>query len=221
MKVNEIFTSIDGEGIRQGFLSSFVRMYGCNLKCNYCDTRYACENDEFKEISIDQILSNLETFNVKRVTITGGEPLLQSDIDILVDRLLKKDFLVNIETNGSIDPSLIWTQNYRDKYKEQFILTMDYKTFDSKMNKMMKKNSFLSLNSWDVLKFVVQSKTDLDNMKNFLEENNFNCHIYVSAVYGKIEPKEIVDYMQKNNLNNIRLQLQIHKFIWDPKQRAV
>ena len=221
-KVNEIFTSIDGEGIRQGYLCSFVRLYGCNLHCNYCDTRYACEQNNYTSMSLAQIVARLQEYKVKRVTITGGEPLLAENIKELVAKLVSESFYINIETNGSVDYSKLWSDEERYEIGDQLFLTVDYKLPDSKMVKMMNEHCFKHLRSQDVLKFVVQSRDDLVAMKQFLElHQEIRSHIYVSPVFGKIEPKEIVAYMQDQHLEKIRLQLQIHKFIWDPKTKGV
>ncbi len=222
MKVNEIFTSIDGEGIRQGFLCSFVRLYGCNLHCSYCDTRYACENNSYTDLSIGQILDRLNGFNVYNVTITGGEPLLAEGIKELVQTLADNGYFVNIETNGSVDYSRIWTREERKSLSDRLFLTVDYKLPDSGMEKMMAPGNFKELQSGDVLKFVVQSRKDLLAMRDFLNSNqHISASIYVSPVFGRIAPREIVEFMQEFNLTGVRVQLQIHKFIWAPDTKGV
>jgi 7-carboxy-7-deazaguanine synthase len=222
LKVNEIFTSIDGEGIRQGYLCSFVRLYGCNLKCNYCDTRYACEGGKYTEMTVSQIVSKLNEYHVRNITVTGGEPLLAPEIKQLVAVLAADGYRINIETNGSVDYSGIWTDEERKQLGKRLFLTVDYKLPDSGMVRMMKHNCFERLQSDDVLKFVVQSRNDLLAMKDFLMHNPQICtHVYVSPVFGKISPREIVEFMQEFNLVDIRIQLQIHKFIWDPATRGV
>ena len=97
MKVNEIFSSIDGEGIRAGELATFIRLAGCNLRCNYCDTKYALAQDSGKEMTVSEILEKVNEFNVKNITVTGGEPLIHKDIEKLIDKLIENGYKVNIE----------------------------------------------------------------------------------------------------------------------------
>ena len=137
MKVNEIFSSIDGEGIRAGELATFIRLAGCNLRCNYCDTQYALETSSGKEMTIDEILEEVAKYNVKNITLTGGEPLIHKDVEKLINKLLENNYKVNIETNGAVDI---------EKYIGKCLITMDYKTKSSQMEeKMMLKNSFMTI----------------------------------------------------------------------------
>ena len=102
-KVNEIFLSIDGEGYRTGLPVVFIRLYGCNLNCSYCDTRYSCEGQEYKEMSLYDILVKVLHYGVPRVTLTGGEPLIHPGVKDLINSLVANDIEVNIETNGAVD----------------------------------------------------------------------------------------------------------------------
>ena len=128
MVVNEIFGSIDGEGIRAGELASFVRLAGCNLRCSYCDTQYALDKNAGTEMLVNEIIDELNKIGIKNVTLTGGEPLQHKDIDILIDELIKSNYKVNIETNGSINI---------EKYVGKCLITMDYKCPSSKMENTM------------------------------------------------------------------------------------
>ena len=103
MLVNEIFRSIEGEGIRAGYPTTFIRLFGCNLGCSYCDTRYSCSGADYVEKSVDDIVAECSVSQIKRVTITGGEPLIHKDIELLVYKLTQQGYEINIETNGSID----------------------------------------------------------------------------------------------------------------------
>lgn len=207
--VNEIFASIDGEGKRAGELATFIRLTGCNLRCSYCDTAYAFK--EGKPMTVQEIVDKVTQ---KRVTLTGGEPLTQ-DVKPLLKAL--KGHEVNIETNGSIDIA-----PYFDF--DNVFFTVDYKSGSSGMNKKMLMSNFKKLRSKDVLKFVIGSFEDLEEAKLFYL-NHFadlqDYKIYVSPVFGQIEPKDIVEFMKKNNLGQWRIQLQLHKFIWNPKKRGV
>lgn len=210
MKVNEIFYSIEGEGIRAGLPCVFIRLYGCNLNCSYCDTRYSCEDNEYREMSVYEIIEEVKKYKCPNVTVTGGEPLMHEGIDILLKALKFHSFNVNVETNGSIMPR-----------ERDILYTVDYKTFSSGMTSYMNKDAFTCLSENDVIKFVVGSIDDLEQAKVFIEEIKPRTHIFVSPIFGKIEAAEIAEYLKNNSLNNWRLQLQMHKYIWKPTERGV
>ncbi len=228
LKVSEIFSSIEGEGIRAGYIATFIRLIGCNLRCSYCDSMYAVEprGNDYRILTIDEIVRTCSAIGNTRVTLTGGEPLLNQEKSMkLIDALLIAGFDINIETNGAID-----LQDYYNKYDngEDVLFTIDYKCKSSGQNKF---NIITNLTdvSWYsniVLKFVVGSKIDLQEMKDFLDKYDINLHnnsypIFVSPVFGKITPEEIVNYLKKNKIECVRLQLQMHKFIWEPMKRGV
>ena len=217
-KVVEIFESINGEGMRAGELAVFVRMKGCNLSCNYCDTMWANKPDcEFEEMTADQIVDRVKKSGIKNVTLTVGEPLLQKDADKLLEAFSsEKDIRVEIETNGSIDlkPFLKF---------ENVSFTMDYKLPESDMEKYMNTDNFKILRKKDTLKFVASSVNDLKKAKEIIEKYELigKVNIIFSPVFGKIELTDIVDFLKDNKLNDVRMQLQMHKFIWDPEERGV
>lgn len=221
MKVVEIFNSIDGEGSRAGYLCTFIRLYGCNLRCSYCDSMYANEGADYTELSPSEILSTVNGYVCNKITVTGGEPLIHKDVEVLLELLLKNNYFVNIETNGAVD-----LQPFYNKFKPyvqlgKLMFTVDWKSLSSKMSKHMKNSNLPLLTNNDVLKFVVGNNEDLDQMKNLVEQNNLNCQLFVSPIFNDIEPKDIVSYLQFYKLNNIRMQLQMHKFIWPVDMRGV
>lgn len=232
MLINEIFKSIDGEGIRTGYPVTFIRSYGCNLLCTYCDTLYAVDpqTEEDKEnafvtMTPDEILSKCKEFGLTKITFTGGEPLIQKDAPELVALLLDNGYEVNIETNGAVD-----LKEFNDKLVDvlandetlnNLIYTLDYKCPSSGMEDKMILDNIDYLNDIDVLKFVVGTQEDLDKMKQIVEQYTPECNIFVSPVFGQIEPKNIVQYILDNNLQNVRVQLQLHKLIWNVNQRGV
>ena len=217
-KVVEIFESINGEGMRAGELAVFVRMKGCNLSCNYCDTMWANEADcEFEEMTADRIVERVKKSGIKNVTLTGGEPLLQKDADKLLKLFSdEKDIRVEIETNGSVNLSPFL------KY-ENTSFTMDYKLPESDMEKYMDLENFKVLRKKDTLKFVASSVNDLKKAKDIIEKYDLidRVNIIFSPVFGKIELTDIVDFLKDNKLNDVRMQLQMHKFIWAPDERGV
>lgn len=215
MKVNEIFCSIEGEGIRQGYLCTFVRFYECNLHCSYCDTRYACEGEEYNDMSPQSIFNSIKKYPAKYVTLTGGEPLLQRNTEIieLLQLLNDAGIQVNIETNGSI---------YISQYVlENSIITMDWKSISSGEHTNMLRSNLERLKSKDVLKFVVGTEEDINQMIDVLNSIDIQANVFVSPVFDIIAPSEIVEKIVKNRLTKVRMQLQIHKFIWDPNKRGV
>lgn len=214
MLVNEIFSSIEGEGIRTGYPVTFIRLFGCNIHCSYCDTRYSCVGTDFKKMSIDEIVEKVAQFGNKRVTLTGGEPLIHRDVDSLITTLWKLGYEINIETNGTV-----FVGEYT--HLDNVILTVDYKSLSSGQNNKMDFANFQVLREQDVLKFVVATKEDLEDMKQVVTIYNPNCNIFVSPVFGDIEPVQIVDFIKENNLQNCRVQLQLHKFIWPVNMRGV
>lgn len=216
-KVVEKFISINGEGSRAGQLAAFIRFHYCNLNCSYCDTKYANGNDaKYDLLTCEEILNYLKENKVINVTLTGGEPLLQNDIKDLIEQLINHGYSVEIETNGSIDISPF----INDKRP---IFTLDYKLPSSNMENYMNLDNYQYLNKNDVIKFVIGNIEDLNKAKFIINKYNLldNVKVYFSPVFGKIDPKEIVDYMIKHHLNKVNLQLQLHKFIWDVNQRGV
>ena len=212
MKVVEIFKSLDGEGLRAGFPATFIRLEGCNLRCSYCDTRYSYQNAEYTIMTPEEIYTKVYKLGCNRITLTGGEPLIHEDVEQLVDILTQNGFEVNIETNGSINIS-----NYINK--PNVIITMDYKCPSSGMCDEMLLTNLPILRRGDVLKFVVGSKEDLDACRDLIKR--VDCQIYISPVFGKIELKEIAEYILEHDMQNCRLQVQLHKIVWDPAQRGV
>ena len=217
-EVVESFVSINGESTRAGELAVFVRFKGCNLHCSYCDTKWANElGVEYKSMSAEEICELVKNTGVKNVTLTGGEPLLQGEIENLIEKLISQGNRVEIETNGSVD-----LKKFAD-LKNRPVFTMDYKLPSSNMEKYMNTDNFSLLEKSDTVKFVSGSIADLEKAVEVIEKYSLSekCHVYISPVFDKINPAEIVDFMIKRNLNGVRLQLQLHKFIWEPNRRGV
>ncbi len=218
-QVVETFVSINGEGKRAGELAVFIRFLGCNLNCSYCDTKWANLPDaEFRWMNEEEIYQYVKETGVRNVTLTGGEPLLRPGMEMLLTKLLGDSNLrVEIETNGSIDLTPFANLPLRPSF------TMDYKLAGSGMEDAMNRNNFSLLTAEDTVKFVVGSKADLERSAQIIAEENLleRTAIYFSPVFGKIEPEEIVNFLIAHKLNDVRVQLQLHKFIWDPDQKGV
>ena len=218
-QVVETFVSINGEGTRAGELAVFIRMKGCNLKCTYCDTMWANEADaKAVPMTEEEIYQYVKKTGVRNVTITGGEPLRQNNMQVLLARLLKDEELrVEIETNGSIDLTEFAKLEPRPSF------TMDYKLGASGMEEKMCHSNFSLLNTKDTVKFVVGSRQELERAAQIIEKYQLQrrVSIYLSPVFGAIEPEEMVQFLIEKKLNDVRIQLQLHKIIWDPEKRGV
>ena len=218
-RVAEIFSSINGEGPRAGQLALFIRMQGCNLNCSYCDTKWANGDDcLFHWTPEEEILDVIRNMQIQNVTLTGGEPLLQPEIKALLERLAAEpDLHVEIETNGSVDLTPFTEIPNGPSF------TMDYKLPGSGMEAQMRTENFALLGAGDTVKFVVKDYTDLCRARDVIREYDLTekCHVYLSPVYGQIELEDIVNFMKDNRMNDVNMQLQMHKIIWDSEMRGV
>ena len=210
--VNEIFYSIQGESIHSGRPCIFVRLTGCNLRCSYCDTRYAYEQGVNMEIT--EIINRIAAHRCRLVEITGGEPLLQSQTPILIYRLLENGYEVMLETNGSLDISSV---------DGRCIKIVDIKCPTSGESDKNDLGNLKRLGSKDQVKFVIGDRSDYKYAKvtmdsispDFPEEQ-----ILFSPVSGEITPSQLAEWILEDSLN-VRLHLQLHKIIWPDKERGV
>jgi 7-carboxy-7-deazaguanine synthase len=211
LKINEIFYSVQGESSKVGLPCVFIRLTYCNLRCTYCDTEYAFY--EGKDYSLDKILTKVKKYNCNLIEVTGGEPLFQKESLDLLKMLCDHNYEVMLETGGSIS-----TENVDKRVK----IILDFKCPSSKMeNKNFYKNvNFLKPN--DEIKFVIGDKEDYEWSKKIIYKYDLSskCEILFSPVFGKIEYKELSEWILKDQLN-VRLQIQLHKHIWEPDQRGV
>lgn len=218
-KVIEKFVSINGEGRLSGQLAIFIRFAGCNLDCSYCDTKWANEeNAEYELMNEQEIYEYIKSTKVRNVTLTGGEPLLQNNIIELLNVLSTDNNLsVEIETNGSV----FLSQFTNIKNPPSF--TMDYKLPSSNMEQKMLVDNFKYLTKNDTVKFVSGSIDDLEKAKYIINQHDLinKTNVYISPIFGDIHMADIVDFMQKYNMNGVTLQVQLHKIIWDPNERGV
>lgn len=224
-QVVEKFVSINGEGQNAGKIAAFIRFAGCNLNCSFCDTKWAnSENAPCEEESLEELVDYVREKNVRFVTLTGGEPLLREGMAELTRALLEVEGLtIEFETNGSVSLAEMDAIRRAKNAEDRVLFTMDYKLLVSGMEDHMKKDNFAHLLSKDTVKFVVGSMEDLERMRKIIKAHELSdkCGLYVSPVFGKIEPADIVEYIIANQLNEVTMQLQMHKFIWDPDKRGV
>lgn len=215
MKVVEKFISIDGEGPTAGALSVFVRFAGCNLRCAWCDTSYAWDTTaDVTDMSASEIADYIKSTGIGHVTITGGEPLLQPGLIGLLSRLA--DYQVHVETNGAIP-----VEQFRIGDNIHFVI--DYKLPDSGMEERMHLPNLASVRKADAYKFVIASNRDLDKAVKIVRQYNLEekTQVYFSTVFGKMEPAVVVERMKSEKFNGVKIQLQLHKFIWDPQRKGV
>ncbi len=219
-QVVERFVSINGEGLGAGTLAVFIRFAGCNLACNYCDTAWANEADVAHELmTAESIYNYVISTGINNVTLTGGEPFCQEGIMELIKLLAKNPKLrIEVETNGS-QP----LDSYVELGAANLVFTMDYKLAFSGMEPQMLTSNFGLLGRADVVKFVVQDTSELDQVSQLLTRHQLaeRTNVHLSPAWGMIEPSILVEYMLKHGLNDVRLQLQLHKIIWDKDRRGV
>ncbi|MGC8490465.1 MAG: radical SAM protein [Syntrophobacteraceae bacterium] len=210
IQVNEIFHSIQGESSRAGEPCVFVRLTGCNLRCAYCDTRYAYEQGEFLEIS--EILERVRNLRCDLVEVTGGEPLLQADTPELIVKLLEAGHAVLLETNGSLDIGAV---------DERCQRIVDIKCPSSAMSGRNDLRNLAKVGARDELKFVLGSREDYEFARRILETMpDAGCTINFSPVFGALAPRLLAQWILEDRLA-VRLNLQLHKLIWDPEARGV
>lgn len=215
--VCEKFISINGEGRNAGSPAVFIRFKGCNLNCSYCDTKWANEKNAPCEVMTeDDIYKYIKESGIVRVTLTGGEPLIQKGIDILLEKLCSDDSLkIEIETNGSV--SIGEFINYKNRPS----FTLDYKTPISGMEDKMLVSNYELADERDTLKFVCGHTDDLEKARYIINKYKPKAKIYFSPVFGSIEPRTMAEFIINNKMNNVSLQVQLHKIIWEPDKRGV
>ena len=169
----------------------------------------------------DEVIGKVRELGNRRITLTGGEPLISEEAPSLVTRLADSGFEVNIETSGSVDYTALFPESVRNRLGTNLMITADWKCPGSGMERMMKEQCFTSLRPWDVLKFVVCSREDLERAGSVIRKYSPPCVVFLSPVFGRIRMSDIVDFMKERNLQNVRIQAQLHKIIWDPAARGV
>ncbi|MBW2576422.1 MAG: radical SAM protein [Deltaproteobacteria bacterium] len=210
--VNEIFYSIQGESTHSGRPCIFVRLTGCNLRCSYCDTRYAYE--EGVKMELTEIVSRIADYKCPLVEITGGEPLLQSNTPILISKLLENGYEVLMETNGSLDISSV---------DGRCIKIVDIKCPTSGESDKNDMENLKRLGPKDQVKFVIGNRMDYEYAKETIDSTCPDFpkeQILFSPVSEGIAPSRLAEWILEDNLN-VRLHLQLHKIIWPDSERGV
>ncbi|MBM3803946.1 MAG: radical SAM protein [Acidimicrobiia bacterium] len=211
MKINEIYRSIQGESSYAGLPCVFVRLTYCNLRCTYCDTAYAFYQG--KDMTVDEVMAAVLDYHCSLVEITGGEPLLQKEVLPLMDRLVESGCTVLLETGGSLDVR---------KVHPKVIKILDLKCPSSGESEHNLYSNLDQLQPHDEIKFVIGTLEDYLWTKETIEKYRLTDRFLVlaSTVFNVLEPRQLVEWILHDNLK-VRFQLQMHKYIWDPDQRAV
>jgi len=213
LKVNEIFYSIQGESSFIGIPCVFVRLTGCNLRCSYCDTRYAYEEGTLWDIP--DILDRISSYHCPLVEITGGEPLLQEETPLLIRDLLDRGCHVLLETNGSRPIRTI---------DERCVRIVDIKCPSSGESRSNDYRNLDDLTGQDEIKFVLGERKDYDFAKEILISRNLANRIshppIFSPVTNSLDPKKLVRWILEDHLP-VRFQLQLHKILWGNDVRGV
>ena len=207
LKISEIFFSLQGEGPLTGYPTFFIRLFGCNLDCSWCDTPYAKGENPYEEKEVSEIVFFWEkNFNsIPFITITGGEPLIQSSVYNLMDTFLNKNCIVVLETNGSIS---------LERVPKKVIKIMDVKTPSSKMEKYNLYENFKFLTRKDAVKFVIKDKADFEFSLHIIEKFflTYYTQVFLSPAHPFLDPKTLAEWILKTK-KPLRFQTQLHKVV--------
>lgn len=207
MKINEIFYSLQGEGRFSGAPCIFLRTTGCNLRCTFCDTTYAYDNGVI--MTEQEILHAIKKYPCMHICITGGEPLLQKETPLVIDKLLREQYFVCLETNGSI--------NIRNLVGKKFLLiSLDIKCPSSGFHKQMHMRNITYLTKNDQLKFIIKNRNDYEYAKKIFQKYNPLCTVFFQPVWGT-NPQKLATWILHDGLS-VQMSLQLHKIIWGMKR---
>ena len=211
LKVNEIYFSIQGESTHLGRSCIFIRLTYCNLRCTYCDTEYAFY--EGKDMKIDEIMTKIKKWDCNLVEVTGGEPLFQEKCINLLKELVNYNYEVLLETGGSLS-----VENVPKEVKK----IIDFKCPTSGMENKNLWHIVNNIQLHDAIKFVIGNRLDFDWAKRKISKYKLvdKCTLLMSPSFGIIEPSQIVKWILKDCLP-VRMQIQIHKHIWEPEAKGV
>jgi 7-carboxy-7-deazaguanine synthase len=212
LTVNEIFYSIQGESTRAGQPCVFVRLTACDLRCSWCDTAYAFH--EGQKRTLDEVVRDVDQYGCGLVEITGGEPLLQREVYPLIDRLLDSGKTVMVETGGHMSI---------ERVPAPVIKIVDVKCPGSGESHRNHWDNLGALSSHDEVKFVVRDRADYEYARDVIARYELAGHaaaVLLSPVHGELDPRILSEWVLADRLQ-VRVQLQLHKFIWSPQTRGV
>jgi 7-carboxy-7-deazaguanine synthase len=212
MVITEIFKSIQGESSYAGLPCVFVRLTGCNLRCHWCDTAYAFYGGQ--KMTQDEVLVRVGQLGGRLVELTGGEPLLQKEVVPLSAELIARGWRVLIETSG---------ERFIGDLPKEVVKIMDVKCPGSGEGGKFCFENLKELEPQDQVKFVIQDETDYQFAREFMERHQLNervREVIYSPVFGALHPRRLSEWILRDGLD-VRLGMQLHKFIWDPETRGV
>lgn len=204
LKIAEVFLSLQGETSLTGWPTVFIRLTGCPLRCQYCDTAYAFHGGEWR--TLEALLEQAAAFRVRHVCVTGGEPLAQKPCVELLRRLCDAGYVVSLETSGAIDVGAV---------DPRVIRVVDIKTPGSKEVARNRWENLPLLTARDQVKFVICDRADYDWARGIVAEHRLTerCEVLFSPSYGQLPPRELADWIVADALP-VRFQLQLHKALW-------
>jgi 7-carboxy-7-deazaguanine synthase len=204
LKITEIFFSLQGEALTVGIPTTFVRLTGCPLRCQYCDTAYAFSGGEW--MGHEDILEQVAANKTRYVTVTGGEPLAQKSCIELLSMLCNAGYHVSLETSGAIDVSTV---------DSRVVKVMDIKTPGSGEEKRNRLENISHISAQDQIKFVICDEQDYEWCREFLQRHHLNerCEVLFSPSYEQLTATELADWILRDALP-VRMQMQLHKLLW-------
>jgi 7-carboxy-7-deazaguanine synthase len=213
VRIAELYRTVQGETTYTGLPCVIVRLAGCNLDCSYCDTPYAKEAHEGEILTVEEVLERIMQFSISLVCITGGEPLLQPEAPVLAQALLDRKFTVLVETNGTLDISAL---------PHGTIVILDIKCPGSNMAAQVRWENIAHLKASDEIKFVIANRDDyewaLDVVRKFqLVEKT---PVLFSPAFGQLAPETLAQWILDDRLA-VRLNLQLHKYVWPRTSRSI
>jgi 7-carboxy-7-deazaguanine synthase len=212
LTINEIFHSIQGESSYAGQPCVFVRLTACDLRCTWCDTEYAFY--EGKKRALEEVIGEVDSFGCSLVEVTGGEPLLQEEVYPLMQGLLDRGKTVLLETGGHRDTSRV---------PDEVVTILDVKCPGSGESHRNDWSNLERLRAHDEVKFVVKDRADYEWARDVVAQRGLAgraAAIHFSPVHGELDPKTLSEWVLADRLA-VRVQLQIHKYIWSPTTRGV
>jgi 7-carboxy-7-deazaguanine synthase len=217
----DIYETVEGEGTLAGYPTVFVRLFGCNLRCSWCDTKYSYPPYEADMVmTISEILERVAEYKAKHLCLTGGEPLLYGERSLrLMEALVATERYadIHVETNGAVHlaPFLEAIRSPIVRY------IMDYKLPDSGEHERMIDDNLTLLREQDELKFVIATNRDFAAAKSIVTERDIRAKVLFSPVWETMPPARLAELILSHGLTDVRLNLQMHKIIWDPGMRRV
>ena len=212
LTINEIFYSVQGESSYAGRPCVFVRLTACDLRCSWCDTPYAFH--EGRKRPLDEVLAELDAYACQLVEVTGGEPLLQEDVYPLMERLLERGRTVLLETGGHRSTARV---------PDRVVTILDVKCPGSGESAKNDWSNLDRLRPQDEVKFVVKDRADYEFARDVIARHGLAARaaaLHLSPVHGVLNPRTLAEWVLADNLP-VRVQLQLHKYIWDPETRGV